>query len=174
MDAAEEAGVYTVLDLQPGRTDFLTQAKAYERLLRRPTVGLALDPEWRLRPNQVHLRQIGSVGIDEVNDVGRWLAGLVRDHDLPPKVLTLHQFNLGMIRDRDRLDTGIDEIQWLLHADGQGSQSAKQGTWAALRAGLPDGVWLGWKNFEDEDQPMLTPAQTLAQVDPMPYFISYQ
>jgi hypothetical protein len=174
VDAAEAAGVYTVLDLQPGRTDFLTQARAYEPLLRRPTVGLALDPEWRLRPGEVHLRQIGSVGIDEVNDVGRWLAGLVRDHDLPPKVLTLHQFSLRMIRDRDRLDTGIDEIQWLLHADGQGSQSEKQGTWAALRAGLPDGVWLGWKNFEDEDQPMLTPAQTLAQVHPMPSFISYQ
>jgi hypothetical protein len=174
VDAAEQAGVYTVLDLQPGRADFLTQAKAYERLLRRPTVGLALDPEWRLRPNEVHLEQIGSVGIDEVNEVGRWLAALVRDHDLPPKILTLHQFNLGMIRDRQRLDTDIDEIQWLLHADGQGSQPEKQGTWAALRQGLPDGVWLGWKNFEDEDRPMLTPAQTLAQVDPMPYFVSYQ
>ncbi len=174
VDAAEKAGVYTVLDLQPGRTDFLTQATAYEELLRRPTVGLALDPEWRLRPDEVHLRQIGSVGIDEVNGVGRWLAALVRDHDLPPKVLTLHQFNLQMIRDRERLDTGLDEIQWLLHADGQGTQAAKQGTWRALRQGLPDGVWLGWKNFEDEDEPMLTPAQTLAQVDPMPYFVSYQ
>ncbi len=174
IDAAEAAGVYTVLDLQPGRTDFLTQATAYEELLRRPLVGLALDPEWRLRPGEVHLRQIGSVGIDEVNAVGAWLARLVRDHDLPPKVLTLHQFNLSMIRGRERLDTGLDEIQWLLHADGQGTQPAKQGTWTALRRDLPDGVWLGWKNFEDEDQPMLTPAQTLAQVDPMPYFVSYQ
>jgi hypothetical protein len=174
VDAAAEAGVYVVLDLQPGRTDFLTQAKAYESLLRRAHVGLALDPEWRLRPGQVHLRQIGSVGIEEVNGVGAWLAELVRDEDLPPKVLTLHQFNLSMIRGRERLDTGLDEIQWLLHADGQGSQPAKQGTWAALRRDLPDGVWLGWKNFVDEDQPMLTPAQTLARVQPTPYFISYQ
>jgi hypothetical protein len=174
VDAADAAGVYTVLDLQPGRTDFLTQAKAYEALLRRPTVGLALDPEWRLRPDEVHLRQIGSVGIDEVNAVGAWLARLVRDHDLPPKVLTLHQFDLSMIRGRERLDTDLDEVQWLLHADGQGTQEAKQGTWAALRRDLPAGVWLGWKNFEDEDRPMLTPAQTLARVDPMPWFVSYQ
>ncbi len=174
VDAADAAGVYTVLDLQPGRTDFLTQAKAYEDLLRRPHVGLALDPEWRLRPGEVHLRQIGSVGIDEVNEVGAWLARLVRDHDLPPKVLTLHQFDRGMIRGRERLDTDLDEIQWLLHADGQGTQSAKQSTWVALRRDLPDGVWLGWKNFEDEDRPMLTPAQTLAQVDPEPWFVSYQ
>src|SRR5215216_6262572 len=49
--AAQAAGVYVVLDLQPGRTDFLSQAKIYESLLREPNVGLALDPEWRLGPN---------------------------------------------------------------------------------------------------------------------------
>ncbi len=69
--AAEQAGTYVVLDLQPGRDDFLTQAKAYEELLRRPWVGLALDPEWRLQPGEKPLRQIGHVGIDEVNAVGR-------------------------------------------------------------------------------------------------------
>jgi len=89
-------------------------------------------------------------------------------------VLTLHQFDRRMIRGRERLDTDLDEIQCLLHADGQGTQSAKQSTWAALRRDLPNGVWLGWKNFEDEDRPMLTPAQTLAQVDPEPRFVSYQ
>ncbi|MFW5470322.1 hypothetical protein ACOCJ4_09785 [Knoellia sp. CPCC 206435] len=174
IEAAEKAGVYVLLDLQPGRSDFLTQAKAYEELLRRPWVGLALDPEWRLREDQVHLTQIGSVGIDEVNEVGAWLAGLVRTHDLPPKVLTLHQFNLRMIRERERLDTSLDEIQWLLHADGQGSQGDKQGTWRALRRNLPEGVWLGWKNFEHEDAPMLTVEQTMESVDPRPSFISYQ
>ena len=42
------AGLYVVLDLQPGHTDFLTQAIRYEALLAQPHVGLALDPEWRL------------------------------------------------------------------------------------------------------------------------------
>lgn len=174
VEAAEKAGVYVVLDLQPGRSDFLTQARAYEELLRRPWVGVALDPEWRLRDDQVHLTQIGSVGIDEVNAVGAWLAELVRAHDLPPKVLTLHQFNLRMIRERERLDTTLDEIQWLLHADGQGSQADKQATWTALRRGLPEGVWLGWKNFEHEDTPMLTVEQTMQRVAPRPSFVSYQ
>lgn len=174
VEAAEAAGVYVVLDLQPGRTDFLDQAKHYEELLRRPWVGLALDPEWRLRDDQVHLEQIGSVGAEEVNRVAAWMAALVREHDLPPKVLTLHQFRPSMVRDRERLDTSLDEVQWLVHADGQGGQNAKQGTWAALRRGLPEGVWLGWKNFEDEDEPMLTPEQTMRQVRPTPWFVSYQ
>jgi hypothetical protein len=174
VDAAEEAGIYVVLDLQPGRTDFLTQAEHYEPLLRRPFVGLALDPEWRLEPGQKHLRQIGSVAVDEVNRVGAWLAALVREHDLPPKVLTLHQFRPSMIPGRERLDTSLDEIQWLVHADGLGRQGDKQSTWRKLRRDLPDGVWLGWKNFEDEDLPMLTPEQTMSQVSPTPWFVSYQ
>ena len=174
VDAAREAGIYVVLDLQPGRAGFLTQARAYESLLREPHVGLALDPEWRLGPGEKPLQQIGHVDIDEVNETGRWLAELVRDHDLPPKVLTLHQFRTSMIRHRERLDTGLDEVQWLVHADGQGGQNQKQGTWSALKEDLPDGVHLGWKNFEDEDQPMLTPRETVAQVHPTPWFVSYQ
>jgi hypothetical protein len=122
----------------------------------------------------VHLKQIGSVGIDEVNRVGAWLAALVREHDLPPKVLTLHQFRQSMVRGRERLDTSLDEIQWLVHADGQGAQADKQATWRSLRRDLPEGVWLGWKNFQDEDAPMLTPGQTVAQVHPRPWFVSYQ
>jgi hypothetical protein len=174
VDAARTAGVYVVLDLQPGRTDFLTQAKAYEELLVEPHVGLALDPEWRLGPNERHLVRIGSVEAEEVNAVSDWLAELVRAHNLPQKVLTLHQFRLSMIEDRDLVRTDHPEIAVILHADGQGGQGAKQETWSVLKEDLPEGMWLGWKNFYDEDSPMLTPEQTVAQVEPTPWFISYQ
>ncbi|MBO1751300.1 hypothetical protein J4G33_05735 [Actinotalea sp. BY-33] len=174
VEAAQEAGVYVVIDLQPGRTDFLTQAQRYEELLRYPNVGLALDPEWRLEPDQVHLRQIGSVEIDEVNQVVDYLADLTREEALPQKLLVLHQFRLSMIRDRERLDTSRDEVAVLIHADGQGSQPAKQDTWRALRAGAPEGVTWGWKNFIDEDTPTLTPTETFRDVQPTPRFVSYQ
>lgn len=174
VDAAREAGIYVVLDLQPGRSDFLTQAKEYEQLLLEPHVGLALDPEWRLGPNERHLVRIGHVEAAEINSVSDWLATLVRENDLPQKVLTLHQFRLSMIRDRDQVRTDHPEIAVVLHADGQGGQGAKQDTWRVLKGDLPNGMWLGWKNFYDEDSPMLTPEQTIAQVDPTPWFISYQ
>ncbi len=174
VDTAIKGGCYVVLDLQPGRTDFLTQAKIYEPLLLRPEVGLALDPEWRLGPGEKHLVQIGHVRIEEVNAVAEWLAALVREHDLPPKVLTLHQFQLQMIRGRERLRTDLDELQFLVHVDGSGGQGAKRATWGVMREGLPKEIFLGWKNFKDEDFPMLTPAQTMAQVKPTPSFVSYQ
>ena len=174
VDAAGEAGVYVVLDLQPGRTDFLEQAKRYRSLLEEPHVGLALDPEWRLRPGEVHLQQIGSVGIEEVNRVVTWLADLTREAALPQKLLVLHQFRLSMLRDREGLDTSRDELAVMVHADGQGGQGAKQETWRALRQDAPKGIFWGWKNFYDEDEPMLTPEQTVADVDPRPDLVSYQ
>jgi len=173
VQAARDAGVYVVIDLQPGRTDFLTQAQQYASLLVEPNVGLALDPEWRLKPDQVHLRQIGSVGVDEVNAVATWLADLTRERSLPQKLFVLHQFAGRMIDGRERLDLSRAELAVMVHVDGQGSQPAKAGTWAALRRDAPAGLWWGWKNFVDEDVPMLTPEQTL-QVVPTPDLITYQ
>lgn len=174
VEAAGKAGLYVVLDLQPGRTDFVTQAERYRSLLELPYVGLALDPEWRLGRDEVHLTQIGAVGIDEVNSVVTWLADLTRKNALPQKLLVLHQFQLRMIPGRERLDTSRDELAVMVHADGQGAQGDKQATWRALHENEPAGIWWGWKNFYDEDAPMLTPEQTVAQVQPTPALISYQ
>jgi hypothetical protein len=173
VDAAGQAGVYVVLDLQPGRTDFLTQAKRYEELLARPYVGLALDPEWRLQPNQRHLVQIGSVTAGEVNTVVTWLADLTRAHKLPQKLLMLHQFQPQMISDRGTVDTSRDELAMLIHADGFGSPGAKFETWSLMHDSPPPNVWWGWKNFIDEDSPTFTPAETMA-IEPRPLYVSYQ
>jgi hypothetical protein len=173
VDAAGQAGVYVVLDLQPGRTDFLTQAKRYEELLARPYVGLALDPEWRLKPDQRHLAQIGSVTAGEINTVVSWLADLTRTHQLPQKLLMLHQFQLAMISDRGAVDTSRDELAVLIHADGFGSPGAKFETWSLMHISPPPNVWWGWKNFIDEDSPTFTPAETMA-IEPRPLFVSYQ
>ncbi|MDQ2965934.1 MAG: hypothetical protein M3R57_08810, partial [Chloroflexota bacterium] len=174
IDAAGKAGVYVILDLQPGRSDFLSQAKRYRSLLERPYVGLALDPEWRLTRKQKPLRQIGSVQASEINRTSRWLAALTRKHTLPQKVFVLHQFSLSMIKHRSRLDIDHAELATVIHVDGQGSQPDKQGTWRALHHGAPKGVFWGWKNFVDEDKPMLNVLKTWHNVKPRPDLISYQ
>lgn len=173
IEAAGEAGVYVLLDLQPGRTDFLTQAKRYEEFLVLPHVGLALDPEWRLKPNQVHLRQIGTVDSSEINLVSEWLAGIVRQEALPQKLFMIHQFNLSMISNRDQIAIP-PELAVVIQMDGQGPLGSKYGTWEALKtAGTNPGWWWGWKNFYDEDSPTATPAQVL-DLDPIPVVVTYQ
>jgi hypothetical protein len=175
IEIAAEQGIYVILDLQPGRTDFLTQAKLYEEFLLLPYVGLALDPEWRLEPDQVHLRQIGSVEAAEVNQVSEWLAGVVRDHNLPQKFFLLHQFRLDMIENRQLVQTH-PELATVIQMDGQGPLHTKYETWNALIPGTEgSGIYWGWKNFYDEDTPRggATPAEVLA-LDPVPVYVSYQ
>jgi hypothetical protein len=172
VDAAAAAGLLVVLDLQPGRTDFLTQARRYEELLRQPHVGLALDPEWRLARRQRHLRDIGGVSAEEVNHVGAWLAALTRRHALPQKLFIVHQFRLDMIKKRAWIRTH-PELALLFQMDGQGRQRQKLATWRAITRGGPAGAHYGWKNFYDEDSPLRSPAATVA-LRPSPSFISYQ
>jgi hypothetical protein len=173
VDAAGRAGTYVVLDLQPGRSTFLSQAKRYRELLLEPHVGLALDPEWRLKPRQRHLKQVGSVRASEINDVVDWLADLTRDAGLPQKMLLLHQFRTSMITNRSSLDTSRDELAMVIQMDGLGSQPAKRSTWRALRRNAPEGIAFGWKNFIDEDRPMLGPRRTMA-IRPEPRWVSFQ
>lgn len=171
--AATADGLYVVLDLQPGRANLLTQAEHYQSLLELPDVGLALDAEWKLQPGQVPLRQIGHVDIAEVNSVVDWLAALTASHHLPQKLLVLHQFQLAMLQGEQDLDSGNDDLSIVIHMDGQGAPRVKQGTWDAVTAAAPAGVFFGWKNFLVKDHPMLSPGRTMIE-KPAPVMISYQ
>ncbi|MEU4745358.1 hypothetical protein AB0G02_33515, partial [Actinosynnema sp. NPDC023658] len=173
VEQAGQAGMYVVLDLQPGRARLLDQARIYAPLLRLPNVGLAVDPEWKLAPDQVPLRQTGGVDAAEVNETMAWLADLTARESLPQKLFVIHQFTLSMIRDEPSLATH-DELALLIHMDGQGTTGQKVSTWNAVVAARPTGgVPMGWKNFYDEDHPMLTPEQTMTY-EPKPLMISYQ
>ena len=174
IDSAKEQGMYVVLDLQPGRSTFLEQAKLYESLLIDTNVGLALDPEWRLQSTSArHLKGIGSVTAEEINLTADWLANLVRENDLPKKLFIVHQFKNSMITNRETLKTDYPELGYVIHMDGHSALQQKVDTWNTIRVNIPDNIYMGWKNFFDEDRPTPTPEQTMSQA-PQPYFVSYQ
>ncbi|OLT14098.1 hypothetical protein BJF78_20090 [Pseudonocardia sp. CNS-139] len=52
VEAARTAGVYVVLDLQPGRTDFLTQARRYATCSRSRTSGSRSTPSGGCAPTR--------------------------------------------------------------------------------------------------------------------------
>ncbi len=116
---------------------------------------------------------IGSVDSAEINEVVAYLTDLVQRHDLPQKMLVLHQFRSSMITGREFVDAGRPEVAVVLHADGHGSPAQKFDTWGALQSGLPPQIHMAWKNFYDEDLPTFTPDQTMA-IEPKPVFVSFQ
>lgn len=174
IDHAEENDMYVVLDLQPGRDDFLSQAVQYEELLELPHVGLALDPEWRLGPDEVHLNQIGSVHAEEINETVNWVADLVRDNGLPQKMMIVHQFQTRMIQNREDI-VERPEIEMVIQMDGDGTEAQKDGTWSQLLAGADDAHWeWGWKNFFEVDEPGPPSPQNTMNKVPTPVYVSYQ
>jgi hypothetical protein len=174
IEFARENDVYVLLDLQPGRDHFLSQAQQYEELLELPFVGLALDPEWRLQPDQVHLEQVGSVQASEINEVANWLADLVRDNGLPQKMLLLHQFRTSMIQNRQDV-ISRPELQVVVQMDGDGTEAQKDATWGQLKEGAADAHWAwGWKNFFDEDEPGPPSPESTMSKEPSPIYVSYQ
>jgi hypothetical protein len=167
---AERQGALVVLDLQPGRADFLTVARRWAWALRKPHVGLALDPEWRMGPHQVPGRVIGSVGAAEVNEVSAWLERLIKRNDLPQKVLVLHQFRIDMIRGIERIAQrrGVAMVQ---HVDGFGTPGQKLDTFSAVLK--PKQFFPGWKLFYDEDRPLMR-ASGVKRIRPKVRFVSFQ
>lgn len=172
VDRARQEGFAVILDLQPGRTSFLDQAMEYEELLREPHVSLALDPEWRIGPREVHLVRIGSVAAEEVQQVADWLADLVRRERLPQKVFMLHQFVGSMLPDRDTIVIP-PELIGVIHVDGQGTLRGKYRTYDVMSRDAIDQWEWGWKNFLAIDRPVATPEQVL-DVDPLPLVVTYQ
>jgi len=170
IDAAHRHGVLLVLDLQPGRADFLSVAKRWEWALRDPWVGLALDPEWRVGPGQRPAQVIGSVSAAEINAVSGWLESLTARAGLPQKVFMLHQFRTSMIR-TPRYVVPRAHLAMVQHVDGFGTPSQKLATYKAVAR--PNQFVMGFKLFYDEDTPMMRPA-TVLRIRPQVRFVSFQ
>jgi hypothetical protein len=170
LDGIRSVGGIMVLDIQPGRSDFVSELRRYESLLLEPDVSVALDPEWRMGPGEVPGTIIGSVGVDELNAATQYLADLVRVHQLPRKVVVLHQFTPFMIRERERLATRA-ELSIVIQLDGFGSPEAKLAKYRELHATPP--FLSGFKLFFQQDTRLMDPTEVMA-LDPQPTYISFQ
>jgi hypothetical protein len=168
--AAHRNGALLLLDLQTGRAPFPVVAERWAWALKKPWVGLALDPEWRMKAHQVPASVIGSVRAAEVNRTSLWLSRLVRRDGLPQKLFVLHQFRLSMLPDIGKVvhRPGLAMVQ---HADGFGTRGQKVATYHAITR--PHQFRQGFKLFYHWDIHRFTPAQ-VRRIRPAVSFVSYQ
>jgi hypothetical protein len=168
--AARRHHLLLLLDLQPGHAGFLAQAQRYERFLREPDVGLALDPEWSMDPGQRPGQVIGHTDAATVNRVSGWLAGVVRRHDLPQKLLVIHQFTVPMVTGRPAV-LARPGLATVFHVDGFGTRRAKTEKYTLLHGRPP--FFSGLKLFYRQDVGLMSPAAAMA-LRPRPDLITYQ
>jgi hypothetical protein len=133
--------------------------RRYERFLREPDVGLALDPEWSMRPGQVPGETIGSTDAATINRVSGYLNGLVT------RAACRRSCSSSTSSRRRWCGTGPRSSRaaaWPItfHIDGFGGQFAKRSKYRQLRVRKP--FFNGFKLFFDEDRDMLTPREVLA------------
>jgi hypothetical protein len=169
--AARRVKGLLVLDIQPGRGDFLSEARALERWLREPDVGIALDPEWHAGPTEIPGQTIGSVTAAEINEVSSYVSGIVRSDHLPEKLFVVHQFTQDMIRDEPAVQAPPG-LAMTINADGFGDRANKVSKYDLLTSGAAR-FNDGFKLFYQEDTNLMTPGEVLA-LGPPPDLVVYE
>jgi hypothetical protein len=160
-----------VLDIQPGRERFLPLVRRFEKLLREPDVGLALDPEWEMGPREVPGKTIGGTTATEVNAVAAYLAAIVRHDRLPQKLFVIHQFTPDMISHRSDV-RALPELATTFHVDGFGGRALKLVQYKKL-ATRDRRFANGFKLFYQQDVKMFEPSDVM-RLTPQPDLITYQ
>jgi hypothetical protein len=164
-----------LLNVQPGRADFLDEVRALEQWLLEPDVGLALDAEWAVGSRQVPGEVIGTTTGSELDSVAAYLSSLVRANDLPEKVMVYHQFHTTTVVDEADLGPhpGVVLVKSI---DGVGAPADKIATWNRLTQDLAPHIYTGFKLFYEEDRrsgPLMTEAEVLA-LRPQPSYVLYE
>jgi hypothetical protein len=182
LDAVRKINGILILDIQPGQSTFVEEVQQLEPWLSEPDVGLALDPEWNVPSGVVPGKVIGSTTAATVNQISYYLARLRREKNLPQKVLIVHQFTEGMVKDRDKV---LDRpgVAIVHNIDGYGTADQKKniyvqlvyhkGAGAASATPPGGGRFNGFKLFYHEDTGLMSPAQALG-LEPRPDVIVYE
>jgi hypothetical protein len=171
LKAARKERALLLLDVQPGRANFMTEVRRLRPWLEQPDVSLALDPEWRVGPGQIPGKVIGTVSVGEVNRVTRYVRGIVRQKRLPQKLLLIHQFTPNMIPDKQRL-LRPRELAVTINIDGFGDQPNKIAKYNELSR-TEHGFHHGFKLFYEEDTNLMAPKQVL-RLRPKPEIVVYE
>jgi hypothetical protein len=169
--AARAHRMLLLLDIQPGYAPFLQETKALEQFLKEPDVSVALDPEWSMDPPQLPGQEIGSTDAATINEVSRYLSGLVRRYDLPQKLLVVHRFTGDMIQGEHDLERNPG-VALVVNVDGFGDQPNKISKYHEFTKDLRR-RYNGFKLFYEEDVNLMKPKHVL-RLSPQPDLVVYE
>lgn len=164
------------LDVQVGKSTVEAEIPLLEKYLKLPNVELAIDPEFSMKDGAAPGTEIGTMNQTDVNWTAQYLAKLVDENHLPPKVLVVHRFTYDMLTGTSQMRP-LPEVEIVVDMDGWGSQAKKIGTYTNIVAPGPV-QFTGLKLFYHADlKPPSTGMLSMHQVlslTPAPIYIQYQ
>lgn len=173
---AKEANAILFIDIQTGHEDIRTLLPRFEWILKNPDVHLAIDPEFNLiGSGKVPGTKVGVYDAADINFASDFLRNLVRQHSLPPKVLVVHRFTRGMVRNAGQIALS-PEVTVVMNMDGWGAPYLKRDSYRDFIVKEPvqfTGFKLFYHNDTKKGHPLLQPAQVL-RLNPAPLYIQYQ
>jgi hypothetical protein len=175
MDWAKSIDALVFLDIQVGHSNVKDEVTALETYLKLPNVHLGIDPEFSLKNGHVPGTKIGTYDAKDINNVIVILAKLVRENNLPPKVLVVHRFTQGMVTNYKNIKI-VPEVQVVMDMDGFGDKILKRSTYLRYIYREPvqfTGFKLFYKNDNKNGWEMYTPEELL-KFTPKPIYIQYQ
>ncbi|MDO5664257.1 MAG: hypothetical protein Q4G63_03240 [Bacteroidia bacterium] len=164
------------LDVQVGLSTVEQEIPQLEKYLLMPHVHLGIDPEFSMKDGTPPGKKIGTFDAEDINFCSEYLAKLVQENNLPPKMLIIHRFTKGMITNYKSIKLR-PEVQIVIDMDGFGRPELKYSTYD--RFIRPEPIqFTGFKLFYKNDvkqypHHMLTPEE-LMKLSPKPVYIQYQ
>ncbi|VBB48577.1 conserved exported hypothetical protein [uncultured Paludibacter sp.] len=173
---AKMGNAIVFLDIQVGLSTIQHELPTLEKYLKMPHVHLGIDPEFSMKNGSLPGKKIGTYDASDVNYASEYLAKLVKENNLPPKVLVVHRFTKGMLTNYQNIKLH-PEVQIVINMDGWGEPELKKGTHRNYIFPQPvqfTGFKLFYKNdLKKPPYQMLTP-QELLKLKPQPIYIQYQ
>lgn len=176
---AKEIDAIVFIDIQVGLSDVQTEVPHYEKYLSLPNVHFGIDPEFAMKAkgNAKPGSVIGSLDATDINWISDYLAGLVKKHNLPPKMFMIHRFTKGMVTNTHQIKLH-PELQIIMDMDGWGPTDLKKGTYRSWIQAEPV-QFTGFKLFyvndtEYSNQKELMTREEILNLRPKPIYIQYQ
>jgi hypothetical protein len=173
---AAEIDAIVFVDIQVGLSTLQEEIPELENYLKLPNVHLGIDPEFSMKGGDRPGSKIGKFDAEDINYAAVYLAKLVKDNNLPPKILVVHRFTQGMVTNYQNIKK-TPEVQVVMHMDGWGEPELKKGTYRHYIHKEPvqfTGFKLFYKNDIKKAPHQLMTPEDLMKLKPMPLYIQYQ
>ncbi|MBP9803022.1 MAG: hypothetical protein KBD14_01795 [Candidatus Pacebacteria bacterium] len=175
---AEKANAIVFLDIQVGLSNIQNELPYFKKYLELPNVHLGIDPEFSMKTGVRPGKVVGTMdGETDVNFAINYLSQIVKEYNLPPKVLVVHRYTRNMLTNSQKIKP-TEEVQVVIHMDGWGGKQHKISTHKLYIYPEPvqfTGFKIFYKNdIKEKGTTIYSPSELLSKLSPLPSYIQYQ